>query len=386
MRETPVSLSVLYVSVQGVLGGSERVVLDLLRFHDRARIRPLLVVLRPGPLADEARALGVPCWVHHSGRFRNARETLRTVRFLRSIVRREGVDIVHGVMALGHLYGFLAAWGTGARVVWFQHDNPHRPSFLARLAAFVPSAMTFANSEDTAQWQRRLWNRTEEIRVIHNGVDLRRFCPAQSGRARLGLCIPAGGPVVGTAGRFERRKGHHIFLQAAARIRQRLPETVFLLAGDTLFGLQPEYKVELERLVLALGLEDAVRFLGFRNDMETTYPAMDVVVHASVSPEPFGLVIIEAMACGRPVVASDAGGPREIVVDGVTGYLTPPGDPEAIAERVVNLLKDPKKRVRMGQAGRRRVEELFGIEVMARRIEEAYLEILVDKFLDTRSQ
>jgi glycosyltransferase involved in cell wall biosynthesis len=236
--------------------------------------------------------------------------------------------------------------------------------------------MTFANSRDTAEAQRRIPNRTGGIQVVYCGVDLKRFSPdhaAQGERLRRDLGIVPGAPVVGMVGRFERWKGQHVFLRAAAHVRRRFPETVFLVVGDTLFGLQPGYKTELEQLALELGLKDSVRFLGFREDMPALYAAMDVVVHASTTPEPLGLVILEAMACARAVVAADAGGPRETVLDGVTGFLTPPGDPESLAERLISLLEDPAQRSRMGQAGRRRVEECFGMDRMARLLEDAYL-------------
>ena len=372
-------LTVLYLGAQAELGGAERTVLNLLRYHDRRTVRPLLCVFRHGSLVREAAALGVPAWVVPATRFRHPVNLWRTTSAIRRILRREGVDVVHSVLALGHLYATIARAGTRVRAIWFQQAAVIRPGLIDRLAAIVPSVRVFANSATSAEAQRALWNWTGGISVIHLGVDLKEFsldrlAEAESVRRELG--IPADHLVVGMAGRFEPWKGQHIFLEAAARLCDRFPQTTFLVVGDALFGLGGSYKARLETFVRERGLDRRVRFLGFRDDMAPIYAAMDVAVHASTSPEPFGLVIVEAMAMGRPVIASDGGGPREIIADGVTGFLSPMGDPGALAERIALLLGDPDLRRALGGAARQRVEHAFSAETMTARIEEAYREVL----------
>jgi glycosyltransferase involved in cell wall biosynthesis len=204
----------------------------------------------------------------------------------------------------------------------------------------------------------------------------------QSEGVRQELGIPADHLVVGMAGRFEPWKGQHVFLEAAARLRDRFPQTTFLIVGDALFGLGEDYRAQLHALVRERQLDRRVCFLGFREDMAPVYAAMDVVVHASTSAEPFGLVIVEAMAMGRPVIASDGGGPREIIVDEATGLLSPMGNPGALADRIAALLGDADRRRLLGAAARQRVEAAFSAEVMTARIEEAYRGIVGQRRAD----
>lgn len=377
MRQHP--MTVLYLSVHADLGGAERTVLNLLRYHDRTKVRPLLCTLRDGHLAREAARLGVPAWVVPATRFRHPINLWRTTSAIRKIIRQEGVGLVHSVMGLSHLYAWLGARGTGARVLWFQQGNVGRPTLVDRVASLAPSAAIFANSHHTAEIQRRVWSWTGEIAVVHLGVDLREFSLDRTpdGKPwRQAWGIPEHHAVVGMAGRLQPWKGQHVFLEAVEIVARRFRNATFLLVGDALFGLDAGYKHRLQETTRRQGLDRVVRFVGFQEDMAPVYAAMDVVVHASVAPEPFGLVVAEAMAMARPVIASDGGGPREIVEDGVTGWLTPMGDPTPLADRIGHLLEDADLRARMGGEARRRVEEHFSVERMTLRIEEVYDRIL----------
>lgn len=370
---------VLYLSVHAELGGAERTVLNLLRYHDRRKVQPLLCVFREGRLAREAKALEAPTWVIPAARFRNAINNWRVTAAVRQIIRQEGVDIVHSVMAMGHLYGTLARVGTRAKGVWFQQMNVETPTLLDRLAALAPASWTFVNSMASVEAQRRFRNWTGGISVVYLGVDLGEFSPnrVQDGEQfRRVLGIPEGHRVVGMAGRIQPWKGQHVFLEAAELVSRKFPKTIFLIVGDALFGLDEDYKRGLEESVEERGLSHLVRFVGFHEDMAPVYASMDIAVHASITPEPFGLVIVEAMAMARPVVASDGGGPREIVLDGITGWLTPMGDPASLAERIGRLLQDAELRERMGEEGRRRVEELFSMEQMVLAVEQTYANLM----------
>ncbi|OGB94315.1 MAG: hypothetical protein A3G35_15125 [candidate division NC10 bacterium RIFCSPLOWO2_12_FULL_66_18] len=372
-------ISVLYLSVNAGLGGAERTVLNLLRCHDRRKVRPLLCTFRDGRLVCEARMLGIPAWVIPARRFRNLVNLWQTTSAIRAIVRREAVDIVHSAMALGHLYGSLARAGTRAKAVWFQQGLVGKPSSVDRLATLVPADLIFANSEATAALQRSLAPFLGNVRVVHLGVDLREFSLARLGEReeiRRRLDIKPDTVVVGVPGRFEPRKGQHVLIEAAKLLREEFPEVTYLLIGDAIFGLGLEYARQLRSLVRDWGLEHQVRFVGFQDDVAGILAGVDVVVHASTSPEPFGLVIVEGMAMARPVVASDGGGAREIVVEGMTGFLTPMGEARALAQRLRELLRDAELRERMGAAGRSRVEARFSADGMARTIEVHYAEVL----------
>lgn len=209
------------------------------------------------------------------------------------------------------------------------------------------------------------------IRVLYNGVYPEQFdaLPDRATmRAELGLSAHA--PVIGEVAHLSARKGQRYLLEATAILRARWPDLICLLVGE---GVEREV---LTRRVAQLGLEDAVRFTGYRHDAPAVMQAMDVVVLPSVAIEGLGVVLIEAAFLGKPVVGSDAPGIREAMLDGVTGLLAPPGDAEGLAAAIDTLLADPELARRMGQAGRERARSMFTVERMAARAEALYRELL----------
>jgi glycosyltransferase involved in cell wall biosynthesis len=151
-----------------------------------------------------------------------------------------------------------------------------------------------------------------------------------------------------------------------------------LLVGDATFG-EKSFVDELKEMCRELGVAEKVVFTGFRDDVPVIMRSIDLLVHASTLPEPFGMVLIEAMAASRPVVATRAGGVQEIVDSGVTGILVPPGDEDAMARAIVEILSDGGLRQRMGEAGLRRVEERFSRDETTRGIEREMLAILEER-------
>jgi glycosyltransferase involved in cell wall biosynthesis len=208
-------------------------------------------------------------------------------------------------------------------------------------------------------------------------VDLTRFSPEGT---RLDLDAAAGllpalpGTVrVGLVATFGRWKGHETFLQAIARLPRALPFRAFIV-GDSLYETDSSQlrRADLEARVSALGIGDRIGFTGFAADAAAAMRALDLVVHASVQPEPFGMVIAEAMACGRPVVVSLAGGAAEIVRDGVDALGHAPGDAGALAERLSALVADPALRARLGRAARTAAESRFDRARLARELGPLY--------------
>jgi len=162
---------------------------------------------------------------------------------------------------------------------------------------------------------------------------------------------------VGTFGRW---KGHTTFLDAVARLPRDLAVRAYIIGGALYQTAGSQYSLDdLRRYAAERGLVDRVGFTGFVAHPEEALRALDIVVHASTSPEPFGLVIAEAMACGRAVIASDAGGAREIFTPGVDALIHTPGSAESLAARIAELARDPQARLRMGRAGRQTAERCF---------------------------
>lgn len=214
-----------------------------------------------------------------------------------------------------------------------------------------------------------------KITVIRNGVELPAIDPGRARRVRESFGAGPGEPLLAIIGQPREEKGIHVFIEAAGVIAREFPSAKFLVVGY-LFEEDP-YHRRLREMVATLGIERQVVFTGWRDDIPDIVSAIDVLVHCRTTPEPAALVLIEGMAAAKPVVVSDTGGSREIVIDGVTGRLYPPGDGHALAGAVMELLRKPGRLEAMGAAGRRRVEDTFTVERQVREFEAVYRSLLV---------
>jgi hypothetical protein len=216
---------------------------------------------------------------------------------------------------------------------------------------------------------------SDKVSVVYNAVDTSAFADAaQIGKLKVELGVPKGTGLVAIIGTVHAHKNHLDLVRAFALVRQRGVEARLLIIGNA----SGEYGDQVRTLVEESGIADAVDFIPFRNDIPEILADLDVVVVASLA-EPFGRTTIEAMAAGRPVVATNVGGSPEIVVDGETGYLVPLHNIEAMAERIAALLNDPDLASRMGQEGRKRVESVFGPQQYVDGIEDVFAELSNDK-------
>lgn len=371
-------LRVLYVSPQAELGGAERVTLDLLAFHDRRAVMPSICFLRDGPLVSHCReVLAVPTQLLPAPSLRRWVKRRQTVHTLADLVRAQEIDIVHSAMAWGHIYGGLAARRARRPAVWFQHVGASWSSRVEVRAALVKAKLIIANSAFTAAGQHRVNPRRTRIEVVHPGTrlpedpyEMRRL----QARATLGLDDAAF--AVGIAARLQPWKGQDVVIRAAASLLHARPRARLFVIGDAMFGLDRAYAASLPALAKQLGIADRVTMTGFRSDVLDVLPALDLAVHASTTPEPFGLGLIEAMAAGVALIAADGGAAREIVTPGVDGLLTPPGDHEALATAMLTLYDDAGRRHAMASAGARTAVNRFDARLMTRRIEDLYRTIV----------
>jgi glycosyltransferase involved in cell wall biosynthesis len=214
--------------------------------------------------------------------------------------------------------------------------------------------------------------------TIHNAVDPARFRPARpAAEVRESLCLEDGLVLLAMVAHFTRWKGHLLFLEVMARlVEARLP-VAGLIVGGSIYRTEGHraYEAEVHARCRALGLAGRVRFAGFQENVADFLNAADILVHPPTLPEPFGRVVIEAMALGRPVVAAAAGGILEIVESGVTGLLIPPGDAGAFAAALRPLIEDAALRAALGRRGRARVAKHFDPARHVARIERLYQEI-----------
>jgi len=250
----------------------------------------------------------------------------------------------------------------------------------AKLAAQAGRVLCVSRAvRDELQQQMSLSPR--QLAVVPNGIDPEPFAGDKDEAARAELGVPLDVPVAVMLGRLAQWKGHHVAIAAWRMVRRQLPEAVLAIVGAG----ETEYLEQCKALAGRLDLAEAVRFIGHRDNVPRVLQAADLVVHASCYDDPsrgtieaFGRVVIEAMAAGLPVVATAAGGVPEIVVDGVTGKLVRPGDPDALAEAMQFYLEDPDAAFEAGLEGRRRVKQEFLVEHMVRATITQYEQILAE--------
>jgi len=329
-----------------------------------ADIEYTVALLQQGPLAEEVRALGYPVRVFEAGRLRQVFRYMRTVAQLYAWIRRERADLVLSWMSKAHLYAGPAALAAGVGAVWYQHGIA-RPTRMEKALSLVPAKAVILPSNAALAEQTKMTPKLPAA-VIYPSVDLRRFNPVvlpppEEVRRELGL--PQDKRIIGIVARLQRWKGVHVFLEAAVKISRAVPDTYFVVVGGK-HQTEPEYPEALRRQAERAGLSGRVLFAGEQRDTARWMQSFDILVHASMR-EPFGMVIVEGMALGKPVVAAKAGGPTESVVHGENGLLVPPGDAEALAAAVIGLLADEEKRARISRAARERARQ-YSAERMAR--------------------
>ena len=259
-------------------------------------------------------------------------------------------------------------------LVAYQRGDEWNSATVRWLAPYVRRYI--ANSEATQKNLLSLGLPATQISVVYPPLDLMTFDPRRASSVeRKTFGLDDSNPCFGILGMLVGWKGHPVFLRAAKRVIDRMPDARAFIIGGPLKGGE-DYLQELRALAEELGIESQVIFTGFRSDVANLLPLLDVVVHTSVQPEPFGRVIVEAMAMKRPVVASGAGGPLEIIEDGRTGFLVPPGDDVILADRIVKLLEDTELARRIGEAGYVDVIERFSPQKHARSVAEIYEQLL----------
>ncbi len=365
----------LFVTHSGVLGGAERSLLDLAQGWPAAC---RLMILAEGPLAGAARARGIDVVVEPLGALGDVKResggaglgALADAARLSARVAGEakGYDVIHA----NSQKGFVVAAGAGllARrpVVWHLRDiltTAHFSSRNIKAAVFlanVRAAVVIANSEATAEAFRTAGGKADLVQVVHNGIDPARFdavtdADVASVRAELGA---GNACVLGVCARLAPWKGQHVVLAAL----QALPDAHAWIIGDALFG-EEDYARGLRDHAAALGVADRVRFLGEREDVARLLRASDIVVHSAVDAEPFGRVVVEGMLARRPVIATDAGGVREILRHRATGWLVRPGDPEALAAAVREIRAlPPEEREALAARARAEAGARFSVRAM----------------------
>jgi glycosyltransferase involved in cell wall biosynthesis len=301
------------------------------------------------------------------------RALLRVGREIHAEIRSRRIDVVHSNSYPASLYSATPAHLTGVRQIWHEHNIKRIHALNVGLYRFVgaSSAWIAAPSAAVAGNLERAGLLKTKLRVVYNGIDLERFVLNSDAisAARLSLGLGASERAVGLAGQMLPYKGHRTLIAAAPAVLARFPGTKFFFIG----ALENEpYEMELRRELAEAGLISRFTFTGWREDMPAVLGAMDVAVTATTTPEPAAVAIQEAMAAGRPVVASRTGGTSELVVENETGLLFDPADAAGAAAQICRVLGDSNMARRFGESGRKRAVASFSQERYVREMHELY--------------
>lgn len=362
--------SILFLGSQMATGGAQNVLLTLAQWFQQQGYCVVVAFFydRDGLQSRWEQKYSFPIinlggWIFTGGALQKgwllARGLLRLYRLL--ISRRFQV-----IMTFTHhsnLLGLPVAWAAGVPVrIATHHGRIHNfSSQLERLHAWMVNSRVTARlvavSESMREAAIEEGVKPERISIIPNGIELRSTDLQARSRARQLFGVGQDVPVILSVGRLTPEKGHACLLDAIPGILAQIPDAHFFLAGDG------SLRTNLEQQSKRLNIHSRVTFLGMRQDVSLLLAGADVFVLPSIS-EGLPLALMEAMSAGLPVVASDVGGVKEVVVDGETGLLVSPGNPESLKCSVVNLLNDPKERIRLGEAARKLIEKKYALDRM----------------------
>lgn len=403
-------MRVLYLNPSGQLGGAEVCLLNMMASLRAAKPEwPLhLITSDDGPLVLKAAELGIqtivlpfPARLARLGdagaggpagdevsRFTLLRRLLAALpsvisyrRRLRRVIRKLSPDVIHTNGFKMHVLGALARTPR-TPVIWHIHDYVRSRPVMARLLKRLATrcAIAITNSKSVAEDVRASCGERLRVRTLYNGIDLNTFSPDGPELdldALSGLPPAAPGTIrVGLLATLARWKGHATFLRAMALVPESLPVRGYITTGQLYQtdGSQSS-QTEIEKLIKTLCLSRRIGLTGFVDRPASAMRALDVVVHASTEPEPFGLVIAEGMACGKAVITSHAGGATELVEEKINALTHQPGDAEELARAIVELTTDAPLRARLGAAGRLTAEQRFDRARLATELIPIYQEV-----------
>ena len=396
-------MKIVYLNPVGALGGGERSLLDLLASLRKAdpQLQGHLIVCTDGPLIEAAKAIGVqvqllqmPAAITRAGdsRLRNARfreldtfagligagfAAKRYASVLRDAIVPIQPDIVHSNGIKTHLLTSLARLDQIPRI-WHVRDFLSSRPLVGRLLRYAANAATsiIANSQAVADDVRATLGRKSALvplEVVYNGIDTAHFSPGSLKGADETIRV-------GIVATYARWKGQDLFLQAARRVIERnlaVAIRFYIIGGPIYQTAGSQFsESELRALAARLGISQQVEFVPFQDDPLDSYRSLDVVVHASTQPEPFGRTIVEAMSCARAVIVSAEGGASELFRDGTDAIAVPPRDADALANGIMRVVLDPALRQRLGCAARETATQRFDRARLGPQILQIYRRLL----------
>lgn len=369
-------MKILFLDQSGKLGGAELSLLELAKFY---RDSCLVCLFADGLFKETLVKNQVPVRILSKRPIQiykdsNFWQSIKNIGQLAPLILEvtqlsSDYDLIYANTQKAMVVGSIVSWLTGKPLIYHLHDIlsvEHFSKANRQLAIFLANhfaALIVANSQATKTAFIKAGGRTELVEIVYNGFDLAQYqhqvsLPQLKQKLKL-----KGDYIIGNFSRLSPWKGQHILIEALTYC----PEATAILVGDALFG-EYEYVKQLHLQVEKLKLGDRVRFLGFRTDIPQLMSICDLIVHTSTAPEPFGRVIVEAMLCGKPIVATAAGGATELIENGCTGWLTPPGDVLKLKETIDLVYQQPKIAEKIAIAGRDDAIRRFNISDIEKQI------------------
>lgn len=358
--------------------GSGKIILQVLRFYQNQGFFPVVVLTNEGPIQKELVQMKISVYVMNLGILRRKyvsptglinrfSKNLKAYRFLTQLHKNYQFELVYS-NTLAVVVGAYWARRNQLPHIWHIHEILLGPRPLVRWLAVLLDSSTphpIAVSQAVADhWQPFL--KKSKVQVIHNGIPYESFLEAKPTlKQELGLSESSN--LIGMIGRINPGKGQLFFIDLADRLSKSFPETHFVLVGDPFPGYEPILE-QVKREIREKSLETRVTYLGFREDIPEVMASLDIFVLPSVSPDSFPTVILEAMAAGKPVVATRSGGASEMVDEGETGFLIPIRDEKQGTVALEKLLVDTSLRQQMGNKGRLRVLNTYSLESFEEKI------------------
>jgi len=360
-----------------IIGGGQISLLQLLKGLHREEFQPVICCPGPGEFSIEAKGTKLKIVYMPMPSFKSFKifTIFSSIRKIIRTIKEEDIDLIHSNSSRSMIYAALVRIFYKIPILWHIRIT-ERDAILDRILQPFASKI-IAISKAVAK--RFSWMKNQEkIAIIHNGLDLKEFNNCSSfPKIKEEFYIKKATVLIGTAAKLQPKKGIHVLLQAIPLIRKYFSNAKFLIIGNDA-DPKEQYLQKLTEIARHSKEEKNIIFTGFRRDIPQLMSALDIFVMPSLI-EPFGRVLLEAMAAEKAIVASRVGGIPEIVDDGETGILVPPGDTKKLAEAIISLIQNKSMREMMGKKGRKRVEEQFSIEKNVELTEKLYKKVLDHK-------
>lgn len=368
--------NILYIHNKAQISGGERSLLNLWAGLDKARFTPYLMVPEKGPLTAAAETSGVEVICHAVPSLRpwNMTRVVKSFQFLTAYVRCNRIALIHSYAPRNNILAALVGKLCRIPVIWHERNLLYAHEFdISKKLLFLPDRV-ICNSHAVADRFKSCGKISKKIVMIHNGVNTNIFTPA----VHNVILQKSMTKIVGAVLNLDQKKGAHLIPDLAVKISVRIPDVHFFVIGG---GLGEDTNTRLNTLrdmASQRGMASRITFTGFTNDVPNHLRSFDVFIHPTSNEykEACSRAILEAQSCGIPVVAFRNGGNSELVEDGITGILVPPGDFGAFAEAVIKLLLNSELCQEMGRNARARVEKYFDVRRNTETTEALYQELL----------